>query len=428
MRLLFLFIEEVVMPKDAKVSRKKIRSTPHFKRIMEEHFREADSASKHPDQKVAWCTSVGPAELLTSFGFKLYFPENHGAMLGTTRLSTDYIPYANAAGYSPEICSYLTSDVGAYLKSETPLTKAYDIKSIPRPDVLVYNTNQCRDVQEWLSYYSREFNVPIMGVNAPKAVDVLEEHHIKDAESQLEAMVEPLEKISGNKFDPQELAKVVRLSKEATDLWKGVLDTAMNVPSPLTFFDGVIHMGPIVVMRGLEKAVDYYKELKTEMEERVKDGVGAVDDEKFRLYWDGMPIWGKLRPLSEQLYNLKTCVVASTYCNSWIFDSFNPDNPFYTMAKAYTEIFINRSERIKEQYIADLVTKFKIDGIIFHDSRTCPNNSNARYGMPGRMREKFGIPSLIISGDLNDLRCYSEEQAKTNIEAFIEQLEEGKGE
>jgi benzoyl-CoA reductase/2-hydroxyglutaryl-CoA dehydratase subunit BcrC/BadD/HgdB len=395
---------------------------------MEEHFREADSASKHPDQKVAWCTSVGPAELLTSFGFKLYFPENHGAMLGTTRLSTDYIPYANAAGYSPEICSYLTSDVGAYLKSETPLTKAYDIKSIPRPDVLVYNTNQCRDVQEWLSYYSREFNVPIMGVNAPKAVDVLEEHHIKDAESQLEAMVEPLEKISGNKFDPQELAKVVRLSKEATDLWKGVLDTAMNVPSPLTFFDGVIHMGPIVVMRGLEKAVDYYKELKTEMEERVKDGVGAVDDEKFRLYWDGMPIWGKLRPLSEQLYNLKTCVVASTYCNSWIFDSFNPDNPFYTMAKAYTEIFINRSERIKEQYIADLVTKFKIDGIIFHDSRTCPNNSNARYGMPGRMREKFGIPSLIISGDLNDLRCYSEEQAKTNIEAFIEQLEEGKGE
>ncbi len=140
-----------------------------------------------------------------------------------------------------------------------------------------------------------------------------------------------------------------------------------------------------------------------------------------------MPIWGKLRPISEQLYLLKTCVVASTYCNSWIFDSFDPQKPFYSMAKAYTEIFINRSERIKENYISDLVEKFKIDGIIFHDSRTCPNNSNARYGMPGRMREKHGIPSLIISGDLNDLRCYSEEQAKTNIEAFIEQLEESKG-
>ena len=27
-----------------------------------------------------------------------------------------------------------------------------------------------------------------------------------------------------------------------------------------------------------------------------------------------------------------------------------------------------------------------------------------------------------IDGDLNDLRCYSEEQAKTNIEAYVEQL------
>jgi benzoyl-CoA reductase/2-hydroxyglutaryl-CoA dehydratase subunit BcrC/BadD/HgdB len=427
MRLLSLITEEIIMPKDAKVVRKKIKATSHFKRIMEEHFREADTEAKDPNNKVAWCTSVGPAELLTAFGFKLYFPENHGAMLGTTRFSTDYIPYANAAGYSPEICSYLTSDVGAYIRSETPLTKAYDIKSIPKPDVLVYNTNQCRDVQEWFSYYAREFDAPIMGVNAPKAVDVLEEHHIKDAESQLEAMVEPLEKISCRRFDPKALSEAVKLSKEATDLWKDVLDTALNIPSPLTFFDGTIHMGPIVVMRGLEKAVDYYKELKTEMLERVKDGVAAVDDERFRLYWDGMPIWGKLRPLSEQFYLLKACVVASTYCNSWIFDSFDPNKPFYSMAKAYTEIFINRSERIKEKYMADLVGKFKIDGIIFHDSRTCPNNSNARYGMPGRMREKFGIPSLIISGDLNDLRCYSEEQAKTNIEAFIEQLEESKG-
>ncbi len=415
------------MSEEKKSSRKKIKATSHFKKIMEEHFLEADSAAKDPGQKVAWCTSVGPAELLTAFDFKLYFPENHGAMLGTTRLSTDYIPYANAAGYSPEICSYLTSDVGAYLKSETPLTNAYDIKSIPKPDVLVYNTNQCRDVQEWFSYYSREFNVPIMGINAPKAVDVLEEHHIKDVESQLEAMVKPLEKISGIKFDPKALSEAVRLSKEATDLWKDVLNTAKNTPSPLTFFDGTIHMGPIVVMRGQKKAVDYYKELKAEMGQRIKEGVAAVDGEKFRLYWDGMPIWGKLRPLSEQLYYLKTCVVASTYCNSWIFDSFDPENPFYSMAKAYTEIFINRSERIKEKYIIDIVKEFKIDGILFHDSRTCPNNSNARYGMPGRMRDKYGIPSLIISGDLNDLRCYSEEQAKTNIEAFIEQLEESKG-
>jgi metallophosphoesterase superfamily enzyme len=46
--------------------------------------------------------------------------------------------------------------------------------------------------------------------------------------------------------------------------------------------------------------------------------------------------------------------------------------------------------------------------------------------MPLRMSEHYSIPTLVINGDLNDLRCYSEEQAKTNIEAFIEQLQDRK--
>ncbi len=70
------------------------------------------------------------------------------------------------------------------------------------------------------------------------------------------------------------------------------------------------------------------------------------------------------------------------------------------------------------------IKRFSVDGVIFHDARTCPNNSNSRYCMPQRMTSRLGVPTLVIDGDLNDLRCYSEEQAKTNIEAFIEQLEE----
>jgi benzoyl-CoA reductase/2-hydroxyglutaryl-CoA dehydratase subunit BcrC/BadD/HgdB len=34
------------------------------------------------------------------------------------------------------------------------------------------------------------------------------------------------------------------------------------------------------------------------------------------------------------------------------------------------------------------------------------------------------VPSLIINADLNDLRLISDEQTNTNVEAFIEQLEE----
>jgi benzoyl-CoA reductase/2-hydroxyglutaryl-CoA dehydratase subunit BcrC/BadD/HgdB len=94
------------------------------------------------------------------------------------------------------------------------------------------------------------------------------------------------------------------------------------------------------------------------------------------------------------------------------------------MARAYTELFITRSEDYKESYLNRMFEDYKISGVIFHDSKTCPNNSNNRYGMPERLQKKLGMATLTIQGDLNDLRCYSEEQTRTNIEAFAEQLAE----
>ena len=62
----------------------------------------------------------------------------------------------------------------------------------------------------------------------------------------------------------------MRLSHEGCVLWRKVLETAMHKPSPINFFDSAIHMGPIVVMRGTQYAVDYYKILLAELEERLK--------------------------------------------------------------------------------------------------------------------------------------------------------------
>ena len=83
-----------------------------------------------------------------------------------------------------------------------------------------------------------------------------------------------------------------------------------------------------------------------------------------------------------------------------------------------------RSEDYKERYLQRMIETYGIDGIIYHDAKTCPNNTNCRYGMPQRLSEVTGLPSLTIHGDLNDLRMLSDEQTKTNVEAFIEQLDE----
>ena len=404
--------------------RKEIKSTKQLKKIMAQHFIEMDEAVKTKSKKIAWCTSVGPAELALAFDFLVYYPENHAAILGSNRSAMDYIPVANAHGYSPEICSYLTSDVGAFLKGETPLTPAFGIQEVPKPDVLLYNTNQCRDVYDWLSFYSRKFNVPIYGINTPRTQPQLRDDVVASCAAQLEEIVPGLEKISGKSFDIDKFREVLDTSLECTKLWEAALDISEAKPSPATFFDYCIHMGPAVVMRGRKEANDYYRILLEELKDRVKQGISAVQGERYRFYWDGMPVWGKLRNLSELFQRLKICVLVSSYCNSWVFPAFDSRDPFRSMAEAYCSIFIGQDDSFKENYIADKVKKFGIDGILYHDAKTCPANTNTRYGMPDRLKERLEIPYLIINGDLNDLRCYSEEQTITNIEAFVEQIEE----
>jgi benzoyl-CoA reductase/2-hydroxyglutaryl-CoA dehydratase subunit BcrC/BadD/HgdB len=413
------------MTSEKKIIRKKLDSAAAISKFMADYYYELNSASQIGNPKIAWCTSVGPAEILRAMGYLVYFPETHSAMLGATRMATDLIPEANALGYSPDICSYLTADIGAFLKGVTPLAKIYEgISGIPKPDVLVFNTNQCRDVQDWFSWYGEKFNAPVLGVYTHRNVGDVSQALVSSIAKQMQELAGSLERITGRSLDLNNLKQVVALSRECSELWKKVLQTAASQPSPLTFFDATTLMGPAVVGRGTRQAVDVFKTLLAELEERIKNGEGAIAEEKFRIYWEGMPVWGRLRAHSELFSELNANVLASTYCNSWIFSRLNPEDPFNSMAEAYTELFIVRSDEAKEKYIRDMLELFRIDGIIYHDAKTCPNNSNCRYGMPQRLEKKSGIPSLTIHGDLNDLRLLSDEQTKTNVEAFIEQLEE----
>ena len=415
------------MTEEKKVTIKKLEAAKTIGKFMADYYYDLDNAAKTGERKVAWCTSVGPAEILRAMGFAVYFPETHSAMIGSTRMATDLIPKANAIGYSPDICSYLTADVGAYLEGVSPLSKAFKgIEGPPKPDVLVFNTNQCRDVQDWFNFYGNEYDVPVVGVHSYVGVQEVEDAHIRSIAKQMQEMIPALEEVSGTKFDIDRLREAVALSRECSDLWKEVLDTAAAVPSPITFFDGTTLMGAAVVGRGTKEANDVYRLLLAELKERIANGEGAVEDERYRIYWDGMPVWGRLGAHAKMFAGLRANVLASTYCNSWIFSALDPAEPFESMARAYTELFIVRADAPKETYIKNMLDFFKVDGIIFHDAKTCPNNSNCRYGMPQRIQNATHLPFLVINGDLNDMRLISDEQTKTNVEAFIEQLEEGK--
>lgn len=408
------------------VKRIEIKAQSRLRELLREYFLDLDAAAKDPDRQVAWCTSVGPCEILAAFGFAVYFPENHGALLGAKKISHELIPRAAGAGYCAESCSYMNSDIGCALTGRSPLTDIYGISGPPKPDLLTYSTNQCRDVQEWFGWFGRHHDAMVAGIRPPRHLGEVSREHIVAVRAQLEQLIERIEIRFERRLDHLRLKEAVELSSKASTLWARVLDTARHRPSPHTFWDMVIHMAPVILMRGSQSAIDYYELLLRELEARIErphGSVAAVPDERWRIYWEGMPIWPRLRELSEKFFDLRAAVVASTYCNSWAFEPYNGGDPLDWMACTSIQLFINRDEAWKEQYLKSMFSRFAVDGVIFHNARTCPNNTNSRYGMVDRIREELDLPVLAIDGDLCDVRFFSTAQSMTNIEAFIEQLE-----
>ena len=263
-----------------------------------------------------------------------------------------------------------------------------------------------------------------MGVCRTADLGEILPEHVAFVRTMLVRIIDEIETRFKLRLDMDRLREVVARSSRASLLWSNVLDTARSCPAPLTFFDGVIQMAPVILLRGSTEAVAYYETLLAEMQERVRDGVGAIPGERFRVYWEGMPVWPKVRELSEKFFDLSAAVVASTYCNSWAFEPFDGGDPLSWMAKTSTEIFINRDEAFKEAFLCNMFDRFSVDGAIFHNARTCPNNTNSRFGMAQRLRERRDMPVLVIDGDLSDVRFFSTAQTMTNVEAFVEQLEE----
>lgn len=392
--------------------RPQLKAQSQLKGLLEGYYQRLGSGAS----PVAWCTSVGPAEVLRSFGYEVYFPENHGALLGAKRLGSKYIPLANSAGYSPETCSYMTSDIGAFLAGQSAL-ELYGLSSVPKPAVLAFNTSQCREVKEWFSFYGHSFESPVLGIHTPTNIDEITPALLDYLAEAWRELILELESHSGHKFDKSRFEETLALSHEACQLWQRFLDTCQRKPVQHTFFDHVFLMAPVVVLRGTQEAVEFYKQLLAEVESLEE----MPATEQYRLFWEGMPIWGKLRYLADAFSERNVSVVASTYCHSWAFD-FASGDPFQAMVKAYASIFITRSERYKLQYLKAAAQKFDISGFMFHDAKCCPHNSNSRFALPSRLQAQTSIPAMTFFGDLVDLRHFSDEEFIFRLEAFLENI------
>jgi benzoyl-CoA reductase/2-hydroxyglutaryl-CoA dehydratase subunit BcrC/BadD/HgdB len=176
-------------------------------------------------------------------------------------------------------------------------------------------------------------------------------------------------------------------------------------------------MAPAVLLRGDQRANHFYQNLLHSLEQTSE----TAKVEHYRLLWAGMPIWGKQRYLSNYFTQLNTSIVNSIYTSSWIF-KFDPTNPLTTMAKAYSELFINLNEKEKFIFLKHIIQNWNVQGVIFHHSHSCKRNSDNTYGIGQRILKELYIPSITIEADHNNLKYFNTRHFTTSIEALLEQI------
>lgn len=399
-----------------------LECAPRLKEIVHEYYRDLAEAGRDPDRHVAWCSGVGPVEIARAMGYVPYFPENHAALVGASRLTAKYIRLALADGFSPFASSEMASDVGAMLAGESPLAAIHGLREIPRPEVLLYNTNVGTYVARWFEYYSHRFEVPVFGLHPSPLVNEVDAIEVDAAVRQTLRLIDNLETSSGKTLDHDRLAEVVDRAQRAARLWNEILDLACHVPTPLTYFDTLVHVAPMLLLRGTEAAVEYYEILLSELKQRIAQKVAAVPGERLRFYFEGPPIWCALRPLASLFLEHGIAVVASTYAHTYAgFERFSRDNPIESMAAAYTSIFSNRGREYKVHSLAREFARYGVDAAVFHDARTNPDQSTSRYGVHLRLRRDTGVPPIVIEGDTHDLRLVSTDHIRAQIEEFLQQ-------
>jgi benzoyl-CoA reductase/2-hydroxyglutaryl-CoA dehydratase subunit BcrC/BadD/HgdB len=366
---------------------------------------------------LAYVTSGAPVEIMEAMDILTLYPENYGALCGARKAAVDLCQVAESSGYPADLCSYARSHIGAVLQP-----KDAPLNGMPRPDLLVCCNNICGTVLKWYQALAVHYDVPLFVLDVPfQRTTPAEPHIVAYVTDQLHEFVAWLEAHTGRRLNSDRFRTALDLSRQAVTLWQEILEFGQHQPSPINAPDLFVAMAPIVALRGTHWATDCYRHLKAELERRVTHGIGAVPDERYRLLWDNIAIWYRLYRFFRPFMDAGACFVADTYTNAWTVE-IDLEEPFASLARAYTAVFINVDLPTRLRIIADLAQRYQVDGMVMHANRSCKPFSVTQHAVRDGLRDEVGLPVLILEADMCDARLYNEGAVRERTAAFLEML------
>jgi len=400
---------------------KKLKSTTGFYRNYIQGFYQRAHRAKAEKRPVAWVASTFPVETLQAMDIVPVWPENYASVCAARQISVELCERAEREGFSRDLCSYSRCVLGSMFGYEKELPEG----GLPPPDFLVATTCACDTHLKWFQVASRVYKAPLFLLDVPyntRGGDSthLDKEHIEFYASQLGELFAFLETQTGRKFDMDKLRETLAVSDWTSRLWTEIQSYRRTVPCPMDARDAFSAVFFMLCIPGSQQAVDFYTQLRDEVRERAKSGVGVVEDERFRLVWDNLPLWYNLK-IFEYLNSLGAVVVTEVFSHTWT-GSLDPSKPLESLARKYLPNMANSSTRRRIDIILNLVKDFHVNGVVLPLNWGCRMMSIGETIVRDAVYKKLGVQSLIIDVDSSDWRIAGEAQVKERFATFLETL------
>ena len=412
--------------KDASMQKQKAMMAAHYDRLTDA-----------PQSGAKVCSTFVPGnlnELISCFGLLNNLPEVNAIQNGLRRTSGQFVLEAEKIGHSEDVCTYVKSDIGMMAKGNL----APNGKKFPNPDVLLLSYTGCFTFMKWFELLREQYNCETIMLHTPYMADGkitpnMLEYMVKQLK---EEVIPKLERVSGVKFDIDQLRERLKKSAQAEEDLVHVLQSARNRPSPIdAYFGGIYYIGPIFgAFRGTDDAVEYYRFLRAEVDARLAAGLGPVTPEgdfgkeRYRLVVEGPPNYTNFRQFWKMFYDEGAVVVASSYTKvGGVYDlgfRHDPDKPLETLAEYCLGVYTNRNLPMRIDMLANYIDEYAADGLLINSIKSCNSFSAGQLLMMREIEKRTGKPAAFIESDLVDPRYFSAANIKNRLESYFQMIEQ----
>jgi benzoyl-CoA reductase subunit B len=400
-------------------------------------------------KKIVWYNGGALNPMFQAAGLAWCHGEAFAARLAAQRLEGPAQLAGAEYGYNAELCSYSRTHLGCSVLTlqgtegdQTGVVGVHDQEvlaaKLPAPDFFVNNYAGCSTGQQWdgISYrvFGKElpiFNIshPFLWGNKPDS-GYLQGDEWEQASrfvaSQLRELIGFLEHQTGHPFDYDALSESMTYIKRAAELRREGLDLCKAKPAPATFWDWIASVAPINFLPGNQALVDYFADVRDEIQGRVDNGVSAVKDEKYRLYFDGIMNWNKLGYLSRKFAEHGVAVLAGRYIQNAFWQEphlIDTSDPILGMAQHYLLCPTNHGAKTLEYLTLRDCQEYGLDGLVFHSTRTCRAFTGPQRLLAKSAQDKLGIPSIFFEGDVADASFYKDGILESRLVAMLEAID-----